>query len=210
LDVTESDQAYERIVLWLSPRYLKSLSTATTDLTLSFQITSESGNHLIRDNGVSSSLHTSLQSLLNLQERAGYGEDIEAQQLVQKVLLELGRYVQGNQEALKKPEVNSLVSEAITYIDAHLEEPLSLEELANKLYIGKYYLLHLFKKQTNTTPHQYILKKRLLLSKRYIEQGEPIREVYLKAGFSDYTHYFRAFKQEYGMTPKEYYYLATR
>ena len=38
-----------------------------------------------------------------------------------------------------------------------------------------------------------------------IEQGLPITEVYKTSGFGGYNHFFRAFKKEYGMTPKEYF-----
>ena len=41
--------------------------------------------------------------------------------------------------------------------------------------------------------------------RHYIEQGRPITEVYRLGGFGGYNHFFRAFKQEYGMTPKQYF-----
>ena len=43
------------------------------------------------------------------------------------------------------------------------------------------------------------------LCKKHIEAGKPIKEVYELGGFGGYNHFFRAFKKEYGMTPKEYY-----
>lgn len=52
--------------------------------------------------------------------------------------------------------------------------------------------------------HQYILKKRLHASKNAILSDQPISHVYLQYGFKDYTSFFRAFKKEYGVSPKEY------
>ena len=43
------------------------------------------------------------------------------------------------------------------------------------------------------------------MSRRYIEQGKSIREVYALGGFGGYNHFFRAFKKEYGVTPMQYY-----
>lgn len=204
LDVKESSEYYERIVLWLTPRYLSRISTSGTDLASAFRYCSESGNYLIRDASLSAFLKTHMLALLTASKKERFGDDIEASTLIQRILLEICRYLQGGKKGLEEPKFNPTVVKTMDYIDSHLTEDLSLNELARKLFIDKYYLSHLFKEETNTTPHQYILKKRLLASKSLIESGMPIREVFLKAGFSDYTHFFRAFKQEYGMTPKKY------
>ena len=52
--------------------------------------------------------------------------------------------------------------------------------------------------------HQYLLKKRLYACKNNILAGEPLREVAMTYGFKDYTNFFRAFKKEFGIGPKEY------
>lgn len=204
LNVKDSSHLYERIVLWLNPRFVQKLSSEKTDLLSPFSYCSASGNHLIRDPELSSFLESHLNSLLSSSKGTMPGDDIESHLLIQRILLELFRYLKNNKGSLKKPEVNPTIVKTIDYIDAHLKEDLSLESLAKELYIGKFYLSHLFKKETNTTPHQYILKRRLLVSKSLIEKRLPIREVYLKVGFADYTHFFRAFKKEYGLTPKEF------
>jgi AraC-like DNA-binding protein len=204
LNVKDTSHLYERIVLWLNPRFVQKLSSEKTDLLSPFSYCSTSGNHLIRDPELSHFLESHLNSLLSSSKGTMPGDDIESHLLIQRILLELFRYLKNNKGSLKKPEVNPTIVKTIDYIDAHLKEDLSLEALAKELYIGKYYLSHLFKKETNTTPHQYILKRRLLVSKSLIEKRLPIREVYLKVGFADYTHFFRAFKKEYGLTPKEF------
>ena len=43
------------------------------------------------------------------------------------------------------------------------------------------------------------------MCKKYILEGLPITEVYKMVGFGGYNHFFRAFKKEFGITPKEYY-----
>ncbi|HHX62863.1 MAG TPA: helix-turn-helix transcriptional regulator [Epulopiscium sp.] len=56
---------------------------------------------------------------------------------------------------------------------------------------------------TGTVPTAITAK--LDLCKQLILQGKPIIEVYKLCGFGGYNHLFRAFKKEFGITPKEYY-----
>ena len=91
------------------------------------------------------------------------------------------------------------------YIHEHLTEDLTLEHLEKEFFISRYHICREFKKTTGQTLHTYIVKSRLDLCRKYIEQGKPIREVYALSGFGGYNHFFRAFKKEYHMTPGEYY-----
>ena len=91
------------------------------------------------------------------------------------------------------------------YIKEHLTENITLERLEDEFYVSRYHIVREFKKMTGETPHAYIVKSRLDLCRRYIEQGKSIREVYELGGFGGYNHFFRAFKKEYGVTPMQYY-----
>ena len=92
-----------------------------------------------------------------------------------------------------------------TYVNAHLTEDISLDKLSEDLFFSKYYILHEFKKKTGISLYKYIIKRKLEYSKTLIESGMPIKEVYHHCGFGDYSNFFKVFKREYSLTPKQYY-----
>lgn len=108
-------------------------------------------------------------------------------------------------ETRKKGYRQFVLDELFAYIHHHITEEITLEELEKVFYVSKYHICREFKKQTGQTLHSYITKNRLRMCKKYILEGFPITEVYKMVGFGGYNHFFRAFKKEFGMTPKEYY-----
>lgn len=98
-----------------------------------------------------------------------------------------------------------IIDDIFGYISMHLTEEISLDTLEQEFFVSKYYICREFKRLAGLSPHAYIVKSRLNLCCKYIEDGLPINEVYQLGGFSNYNHFFRAFKNEYRMTPKEYY-----
>ncbi|MBQ1265091.1 MAG: helix-turn-helix transcriptional regulator [Oscillospiraceae bacterium] len=87
------------------------------------------------------------------------------------------------------------------YISQNLQQKLSLEQLCAQFYISKTHLNRLMRQSTGTTVWEYITVKRLFLAREKIMAGERPTEVYAACGFSDYTTFYRAYKQHFGVSP---------
>lgn len=101
-------------------------------------------------------------------------------------------------------EEGGLARQVIAYINGHVADAPSLEELAAEFYVSKYYLLHQFKEYARTTVHQYILMKKINLAKDLLEQGDAPQQVSEKCGFSTYSNFYKVFTAQTGTSPRRY------
>lgn len=98
---------------------------------------------------------------------------------------------------------NTLIFRIINYINSNIFDDISLDGLCEKFYISKSYLCQIFKKSTGSTVNRYVTVKRLMAAQDLIRMGNPPTKVYLKCGFSDYSVFYRAYKNRYGHSPNE-------
>lgn len=88
------------------------------------------------------------------------------------------------------------------FVEANLEEPLSLAQLAQHAGMSRYYFLRCFKEATGLSPLQYIIAKRVERAREMLSGGsESIAEIAYAAGFSSQSHLNWAFKRHFGVTP---------
>jgi AraC-like DNA-binding protein len=207
LQILNKSIAYERIVLWIKPQFLKELGSKATDLSCCFKKTEASRTNLIRSAAVTGKIHRCLSNLLIETDYIGFGSDIFYKSLIQQIMIEINRSMldaSSTETDIKDVVTDDLIHSVMVFISENISSPLTLDDIASQFHVSKYHLLRMFKRYVGTTVYRYILQKRLILAKQLILQNMPIKEVYMESGFGDYSNFFRAFKMEYGITPKEF------
>lgn len=98
-----------------------------------------------------------------------------------------------------------LVEKVVTYIEMHLEEDLSLDQIAKELNYSKYYIARVFAENTNCTIYKYIQGRRLSeAAYKLINTQKPIIEIAYEAKYSSQQAFSLAFHQVYHCTPQTY------
>ena len=87
------------------------------------------------------------------------------------------------------------------YLRKHLEQSVSLDELAAVAGLSKCHLLRAFAREHGVTPHAYQMLLRVARAWRLIGEGVPISRVTYDTGFADQSHLTRRFAEQHGVTP---------
>lgn len=101
-------------------------------------------------------------------------------------------------------KVSRRLQPAFAYIREHIGETISLDDLAEHLFISKPQLIRLFKAETGMTPNKYITLFRIMKSREYLTEGNSLLKVCELVGYADESHFIRTFKKIMGITPKQY------
>jgi two-component system, response regulator YesN len=105
----------------------------------------------------------------------------------------------------RKGNFKDPMEEAKAYIDKHLSEEITLEEVARKVGLTRTYFSALFKKMTGETFVHYRIKKRMEKACQLLAvPNRTISDIAVEVGYEDYPHFTKTFKNVTGFTQSEY------
>jgi len=191
---------YERFILYVKEELTQSL------LTQCFQKAADRSFSLVRLNPeLQAHLKDILYELEVSLHTEAFGSEILCTSLFHQFMIYLNRIFLEKEyiHDRKSYSSDSQIDKLLTYINRNLEADLSVETLARKYYLSKYYLMRKFKEETGYTLHSYIVSKRLLLARALITDGTPVIKAARQSGFHDYTTFVRAYKKQFGATPSK-------
>lgn len=95
-------------------------------------------------------------------------------------------------------ETDDFLKKALPYIDEHLREKISLDDLAKATARSKSSFCHLFEEKMKISPKQYILQKKLALANKLIDEGVPRTVAAMQIGYENYSNFYRLYLKHYG------------
>ncbi|WP_372663153.1 response regulator [Cohnella sp.] len=94
---------------------------------------------------------------------------------------------------------------AMAYIREHLNEPFSMQSVADHVGLSPNYFGSLFRKETAYSFHDYVKRERLEKAAQLLcGSNMKVYEVAIKTGFANYRYFTDVFYKQYGLTPREY------
>jgi AraC family transcriptional regulator, transcriptional activator FtrA len=116
-----------------------------------------------------------------------------------------GGQAQYVQEPVPRSSEVDLFAGTLSWMQEHLDQPLSVDELAGRAAMSPRTFARRFRAMTGTTPHQWLLRQRILLAQRLLETTEyPIDLVALECGFGSATNLRQHFQRSLHTTPQAY------
>lgn len=198
---------YERLVIWLkddietNDKYFKNLTNC-------IKSSQERNTHLLRLRENSCNIIKNLVPKILKYNKSKDPYDIALRNsfLMQALVVLNKAYVKNrNVDVTDDIFYDKTTEKIMKYINDNLQESLSIDELADEFELSKHYLMRKFKKQTGHSIHNYIIQKRLIYALELMKEKSCMYEIAETAGFNEYSTFVRAFKKNYGLSPKKYF-----
>lgn len=101
---------------------------------------------------------------------------------------------------------NYVVKRIIQYLSQHYQEKISLDQIAQNMYLSTFYISKIFKSETGDTPINYLINLRMEKARELLEDQEhlSIQDVAAAVGYEDAYHFSKLFKKHFGVAPSKW------
>ncbi|MBS6194297.1 MAG: helix-turn-helix domain-containing protein [Clostridiales bacterium] len=202
--VVHENAPYKRIIVYISDDFFSSCQKDGCNLFYCYEESVKQRSNLIRLSPLlSNRLNAVVTDLAD-----SFRQKDPAAALYQKIkfieyMILLNRMIAEEQIAyLTAGTVHPVVLDIMNFINEHISDDLSIDIIAQSIFLNRSYIMHLFKSETGYTIGKYITEKRLFLANRYISQGMSMTDACYKSGFRNYTTFYQAYKKKYHVSPK--------
>jgi len=146
-------------------------------------------------------LHTLLSNL----DTSDISNRLQLQEVQQQIILHLlSHYSQHSTGVIRGGLSPKVKSRVIDYMQTHIAQDITLEQLADEACMSTYHFSHMFKQSIGLSPYQFLLKQRMKLASIELHRTAVIGKVGEQCGYSNPSRFARAFKTSFGVTPKVY------
>jgi AraC-like DNA-binding protein len=108
-------------------------------------------------------------------------------------------------EVAASESASNPISAVISYVHEHIGEPLSVGDLAERVFMSPSAFSHLFRDVTGKSPYQFVKEMRLNRARELlIENESSVTQISKTVGYSSTSHFINEFRERFGVTPRAY------
>lgn len=202
--VVRKHAPYKRIIAYISDEFFASFQKENCNLFYCYEESQKHRSNLIRlSPGQNNRLLAAADDLAGSFQQTDSSTALYRKVKFIEYLILLNRIIRTEQSAyLTAGTVNPVILDIMNYINEHISDDLSIDTIAEHIFLNRSYIMHLFKSETGYTIGKYITEKRLFLASHYISRGFSMTEACYKSGFKNYTTFYQAYKNKYHVSPK--------
>lgn len=105
---------------------------------------------------------------------------------------------------LKKTQHKEIMKRTMEYLESNYHRDITLEDVANAVYMSPRYLCGIFKAESGMTIFEYITKLRMDAALDLLKTGKKVQDIAQIIGYNNVQSFYRFFKKHYKMTPVQY------
>ena len=194
-------EPYMRYVLWLSPEFMAQYARLFSDAFTEKQ----SRASMLRTSGTAwEHLGDMFRAGVKEAEQQADGWEAAVIGNTMQLLTQIKRATAGQSAHMLAAEKPELLDSITTYVEKNYAQPITIADLAKAYFVSSSTISHLFKQKLGVSLYRYVTQRRLIAAKTLIEKGQRLEAVAVQTGFTDYSGFYRAFKQEFGISPRQY------
>lgn len=196
---------YERAWLNLSPELLEKLGCGQVNLIALFRSYASRGHHLFQMTRRETETCVELMERLQRMNHCSSALDrFQSCSLIIAYLSVLCDVITRSAPLPAVPTGDTVIQQVLSYINEHYTQPVSVQDLARRFGVSVSYLSHEFSRYTGRSVYDYILYRRIMLSREMITSRASLNAIAFDCGFNDYSNFLRSFNKIVGMSPREY------
>ncbi len=191
---------YRRVLVWLSQEYLyqlQNLGLPSPQFPIRPQLLRTAGTRW-------EYLGDLFQEGVSEAEKKAPGWEVALYGNTAQIMAHLYRAFQDQSALPPLAEKPQLMDQVLEYIEANLASRITLADAAKHFFVSQSTITQTFRNKMGVSFYRCVTQRRLIAAKRLIEQEQPLESISMQVGFKDYSSFYRAFKQEYGISPRQY------
>lgn len=194
-------QPYVRDVLWMSVEFVQQMRKWVSTLNIGAE---DNTTLLHTKEDVRIAIAKLFEQGIREAEQEGEDRDLALIGNTITLLTQIRRAYATHSARPMQAERPELLDRALQYIEDNLGQKITLPDISHHFFVSESTIAQLFRKKMGVSFYHCVTQRRLIAAKTLIVQDLPLESISQQVGFSDYSVFYKAFKKEYGISPRQY------